>query len=220
VELENRKLQQEYEALKEKLAEAQLAADLYKNGTAPDPQRAAGASGSVAFLQDALEKMKAQLRTLQVAMQQQSQANPPVPPPPDVLLDLPDNEDDLRAYLEKLAKLRGSFSMSVTGIQGRTINMKLAGQDYSLGCENCSFFVGESSVSSSSPAPSESGIFVRLSSDGSNLNITCHAAKCNVWEYEVLGVGSEQLSNSRQLESGWSESFRTSKRLRIVIYKN
>jgi beta-lactamase regulating signal transducer with metallopeptidase domain len=151
---------------------------------------------------------------------EQNQANPPVPAPPDALLNLPDTGEDLRAYLSKLAQLRHSFSMSVTGIQGRTINMNVAGQDYSFGCENCSFFAGESAVSSASPAPSEPGILVRLSADGSNLNITCHAAKCSFWDYEVLGVGSEQLSNPRQLESGLSQLFQSSKRLRVVISKN
>jgi len=220
--IEYRKIQRDYEGLKEKLAQAlEIQANVSQE---PEVQRAARIGESVAFLQDQLKKMDELLRALQAAMQQQSQANPPSPPP-SALLDLPDNEDDLRAYLEQLARLRGnpngnSFSVFVTGIQVRTINMKVAGQDYAFGCESCSFFVGESAVSSASPAPSVPGIFVRLGSDGSNVYITCHAAKCNVMEYEILADGTQEVSNPRQLESGLSELFRASKRLRVVISKN
>jgi len=222
MELENRKLQREYRELKQKLAEAQLAASLANSDPAPDLQSTAMVGGSVAFLQYVLKKKDEELRTLQAAMQQQIQANPP---PPSALLDLPDNEDDLLAYLTALASLRGNpnpgtYTVSFTGIQGRTVSMKVSGQNFSFGCESCSFFVGESVVGSASPAPLVPGMFVRLSSDGRDLNITCHATKCNVMEYEVLGDGTEQVSNPRQLESGASELFRTSKPLLVVISKN
>jgi hypothetical protein len=192
------------------------------------PQNSSDRPATTEFLKAEMARLESQLETLKVpsATAQQSQANPPAPPPlsaPDALLDLPDNEGDLRAYLEALARLRGnqngnSFSVSVTGIQGRTISMRVAGQDYALGCESCSFFLSEFAASSASPPSSVPGVFVRLSSDGRDLYVICHAAKCSVAEYEVLGDGSENVSTPpRQLESGLSELFHVSKRLRIVI---
>jgi polysaccharide export outer membrane protein len=58
MELENRKIQWDYEALKQKLAQAQLAADQANSGPTP-----AKIAGSVAFLQE--ETYKAQLNVLQ-----------------------------------------------------------------------------------------------------------------------------------------------------------
>jgi beta-lactamase regulating signal transducer with metallopeptidase domain len=165
------------------------------------------------FLQQELQSAARQLNTLQSALQQ-------------LTPNMPDNEAALRAYLESLARLRVSpdnisFAVSVTGIQGRTMTIRGAGQDYSLGCANCSFFVGESAVSNASAAPATPGVFLRLSPDGSSVSISCRAAKCSVAEYEVLGDGTEQVTDPpRQMESGLSESFRTAKRLRIVITKH
>jgi hypothetical protein len=220
MELENRKLQREYEALKQKLAEAQLVANQASTGPAPELQDTARIGGSVAFLQDELKKTDEQLRTLQAAMLQQSQVNPPTAPA-SALLDLPDNEDDLLGYLKALASLRanpnaGSYMVSFTGIQGRIISMKVSGPTFSFGCESCSFFVGESVVSSAASARPGPGLLVRLSSDGNELAITCRATNC--WSGDQ--GDNTRPGGMRRMVFGDSEIFPVSKLPNVVISKD
>jgi hypothetical protein len=63
MELEIREMQREYEALKQKLEQAQLESNQSNRGPVPEPQDRAKVGGSVAFLQE--ETNKTQLRILQ-----------------------------------------------------------------------------------------------------------------------------------------------------------
>jgi len=214
--LEYRDIQRKYEELKQKLAQAQLAANQVNGDQPPDVQRAARIAGSVAFLQDQLNKAEEQLRTLQAAMQQPIQANPT---PPSALLDLPGNRDDLVAYLNQLASRRmmpNSFSVSLTRIQGRTIFMKVSEQAFSFGCESCSFFVGESIVSSAASAPPGPGMMIQLSPDGNELTVTCRATLCNMG-FEDGDTGQPSL---RKFVSGDSDTFAASNLRSVVISKD
>lgn len=166
-----------------------------------------------AGLESGLEALK-----VQSATGQQSQATPPTPRG-DVLLDLPGDKDDLRAYLNQLANLRlmqNAFSVSFTGIQGRTLSIKISGQEFSFGCESCSFFAGESVVSSAASPPPGPGVLIRLSPDGNDLSVACHASSCRV----LVDSGNTGQTLTRVLASGASESFKASKLLSVVIQKN
>jgi len=129
----------------------------------------------------------------------------------------------MRAYSNALAQLRSDqdsnmFSVSFTGIQGRVVSMKVANQDFSFGCESCSFFVGDSVVGSVTSAPPGPGIQVRLSSDGTDLSILCRATTCDVRLVKVNTDGSID-AQVRQLVNGTSESFRTSNQVSVAISK-
>jgi beta-lactamase regulating signal transducer with metallopeptidase domain len=214
-------LQRELEDLKQKLAQAQLAAQLAsQTNVGLSPERAVRVMGSMEFLQEEVTKIEEQLRKTQATLQQRAQSSsPPAVDSRDALLDLPDNEDDLLAYLKALARLRNggnSFSVSFMGIQARTVSMKVAGQDYSFGCESCSFFVGEAVVSSATPPPSGPGVILRLSPDGSEMSVECRASIC---------ITSNEAENPGQVAQqemvfGATNSFNASKLPSISVSKN
>lgn len=214
--LEYRDIQRRYEEMKQELAQAQaIQASL---GQTPDLQQMNRISGSVAFLQDQLKRTEKQLSTLQIALQQQGQANPPST---DALLNLPGDKDDLLASLKQLSRLRNApirnlYLVLFTGIQGRTISMKVADQNFTFGCESCSFFVGESVVSSAASAPPGPGIIIRLSPDGNKLTVACQATLCNI-NFDGAYTGQQTMW---QFASGDSETFEATKLRSVVVSKD
>jgi len=109
-----------------------------------------------------------------------------------------------------------SFSVSLTRIQGRTIFMKVSEQAFSFGCESCSFFVGESIVSSAASAPPGPRMMIQLSPDGNELTVTCRATLCNMG-FEDGDTGQPSL---RKFVSGDSDTFAASNLRSVVISKD
>jgi beta-lactamase regulating signal transducer with metallopeptidase domain len=218
--LEQLKIQKEIEDLQRKLSEVNAVQDLTAAGPIPEPRDPTKIVATMEFLQDQLKRKEEQLNTVQAAIQQQT----PIGPPPaaavntrDALLDLPDNEDDLLAYLKQLAALRGnSFSVAFAGIRSRTVSMKVRGQDFSFGCESCSFFVGESVVSSATPPPPGPGVILQLSSDGNELSVLCRASTCSVRVEDDNARGAIR----QEIISGESRSYKASKVIDIIISRN
>lgn len=91
------------------------------------------------------------------------------------------NMDENSRRLSPLTAPAESISFMLKGATGRTVAFESANGSFSWGCPSCEF-----SVSATGVGFTARGISFKLSTDGSQLQLTCHAKSCEVLTARTL----------------------------------